>query len=171
MPEGLEQDIPPQDMADLIAHVRSVTVPPKQFPGNKPQVAPMRDDGSIRLFAMHAKIYGSTLELEPQYRNLGFWGSADDRAVWTLNIPKAATYSVNLDYACDDGSAGNQFVLTAAGGALHGVINGTGSWDNYSWKGVGQIDLPQGEVEVTLKAEGLLQGYLGDFRTIILVPR
>ena len=171
MPEGLEQDISPQDMADLVAHVRSVNVPPKRFPGNVPQVAPVRDDGSIRLFAIHARIYGSTLVLEPRYRNLGFWSSADDRAVWTLNVPKAGTYGVNFDYACDNTTADNPFVISAAGQTVRGVVSGTGGWENYRWKGVGEIELPAGEVELTLRADGPLNGYLGDFRTIILVPQ
>ena len=171
MPEGLEQDIPLQDMADLIAHLRSVRIPPKRFPGNEPQIAPVRDDGSIRLFAIHAQIYGPTLVLEPQYRNLGFWASESDRAVWKLDVPQAGTFSVNFDYACDDGASGNQFVLTANGESLRGVVPTTGTWDNYSWRGVGEIELPAGEVEVTLRADGPLSGYLGDFRTIILEPQ
>ena len=170
MPEGIEQDIPPRDMADIFAYVRSINVPPKRFPGNTPQVAPMRDDGSIRLFAIHARIYGSSLVFEPKYRNLGFWSSADDRATWTLNVPRAGSYRVSLDYACPPDCAGNRFELLAAGNVLSGEIPSTGSWDNYGWHGVGQLELPAGEVEVTLRAEGIVDGFLGDFRTIILSP-
>ncbi len=170
MPEGIEQDIPPQDMADIFAYVRSINVPPKRFAGNNPQIAPMRDNGSIRLFAMHARIYGSSLVFEPKYRNLGFWKSADDRATWTLNVQRAGKFNVSLDYACPADCAGNRFVLSAAGKTLGGEIPSTGSWDNYGGHGVGQIELPAGEVDVTLRAEGIVDGFLGDFRTIILRP-
>ena len=170
MPEGIEQDIPPRDMADIFTYIRSINIPPKRFAGNTPQVAPMRDDGSIRLFAMHARIYGSSLVFEPKYRNLGFWKSLDDRATWTLNVPRAGKFGVSLDYACAADCAGNRFVLSAAGKTVSGEIHSTGSWDNYSGQGVGQIELPMGEVEVTLRGEGFIDGFLGDFRTIILRP-
>ena len=170
MPEGIEQDIPAQDMADIFAYVRSIDVLPKHFAGNEPQVAPMRDDGSHRLFAMHARIYGPSLVFEPKYRNLGFWKSADDRAIWTLNVPQAGTFDVNLDYSCPAKLAGNRFEVSAAGNKVSGEIASTGSWDKYASRGIGQLELPAGEVEVTLRAEGIVDGFLGDFRTIILNP-
>ncbi|MEM7317235.1 MAG: c-type cytochrome, partial [Planctomycetota bacterium] len=171
MPVGLEQEIPEQDMADLLAFIRSVSVPRKQFPGNTPQIAPVRDDGSIRLFAIHASIYGPSVELEPRYKNLGMWSNRDDRAVWKLKVAKAGRYSVNLDYACSSQCSGNRLRLVFNGNTFSAKIPTTGSWDNYSWKRVGTIELPKGDVEVTLKSDGDINQYLGDFRTIILEPR
>ena len=88
MPEGMEKELSPQDLADVIAFSRSISAPPKQFPGNEPQVAPARDDGSIRCLAIHARIYGPTLVFEEKYRNLGYWGSIEDHAVWSLDVPQ-----------------------------------------------------------------------------------
>ena len=171
MPDGLHRDISPPQMADIVAYVRSVAPPPKSFPGNVPQIAPVRDDGSIRLFAMHAKIYGPSLIFEPQYRNLGFWSSDADHAIWTLNVPRAGKYSVSLDYACDHSTAGNRFRISAAGKTVTGTVLGTGAWDDYSGRKVGILDLPAGNVEVVFRSDGPVNQFLIDLRTVILYPR
>jgi putative membrane-bound dehydrogenase-like protein len=170
MPEGIEKELPPQDLADVIAFVRSISSPPKQFPGNKPQVAPVRDDGSIRCLAMHARIYGPTLVFEDRYRNLGFWGGIEDHAVWSLDVPHAGRYRVSLDYACDNGTAGNRFLLSVAGQTTTGVVVGSGTWDDYRSLSVGAVDLPKGATELTFRSDGKIRSYLIDLRGIRLVP-
>src|SRR5690606_9366430 len=58
MPEGLEADIPPAEMVDLIAHVAAGGAPPKEFDGNQPRSIEQADDGTIRLTADAAEIRG-----------------------------------------------------------------------------------------------------------------
>ena len=171
MPEGMEKELPPQDMADVIAFSRSISAPPKQFPGNQPQVAPARDDGSIRCLAIHARIYGPTLVFEEKYRNLGAWGSIEDHAVWSLDIPKAGSYRVTIDYACDDSTAGNRWRLSVAQETLGGIVEGTGNWDNYRSMSAGEIDLPAGPSELVFRSDGNIRSHLLDLRGIRLVPR
>ena len=67
--------------------------PPKQFPGNKPEVVRAGDDGALRLLATTARIYGPKIVFEEQYRNLGYWSSPDDYAAWSLEVPTAARIS------------------------------------------------------------------------------
>lgn len=170
MPEGLEQVLSPQDIEDVIHYVQSVRADRKIFPGNDPQIAPVRDDGSVRLFAMHAEIYGPSLVLEPKYRNLGFWRTDQDRAVWSVHAKQAGRYEVNLDYACAPEHAGNQFRLRVNGQELSGVIPGTGSWDVYRSKNVGAIWLPAEPVQISFTSAGSVNGFLCDLRTIVLWP-
>ena len=170
MPEGVEKDLAVQDVADVIAFVRAVSLPPKSFPGNTPQVAPVRDDGSIRCLAMHARIYGPSLVFEEQYRNLGFWGSAKDQATWSLDVPKAGRYRVTLDYACADGTQGNRFVLAAAGETLRGIVPGTGTWDDYRSLNIGHVELPAGSTELSFRSDGQPKSFLMDLRMIRLLP-
>lgn len=170
MPEGLERQIDVQQMADLISYLQKTRAPHKVFPGNEPKTAPLRDDGSARLLATDCRIYGPTLKFEPQYRNLGFWGSEQDTAVWTVNLPKAGKYRVSLDYACDNGTAGNRYRLEAAGQVLTGEIDGSGTWDNYRSATIGTLELPVGEFEVTLRSDGPMRSYLMDLRGIVLRP-
>lgn len=171
MPDGVEKDVKPQDVADLIAWIRSIAPqPPKRFPGNEPRVASIRDDGSIRLLAMEARIYGPQLVFEEKYRNLGMWQSDEDRAVWAIQVPRAGKYRVRMDYACDDAVAGNRFRVVISGQTLGGTVRGTGSRDLYRGQGIGTVDLPAGPTELLFRSDGRIDGLLIDLREIVLEP-
>jgi putative heme-binding domain-containing protein len=60
MPDGLEKDLSPQDIADIIAFVRSNQNAPKrkQFPGNDPKTLSPDMHGIFRLLAASAAVYG-----------------------------------------------------------------------------------------------------------------
>jgi putative heme-binding domain-containing protein len=172
MPEGLEKDLKPQDLADLIAFVRSASpaLRPKVFEGNRPEVVRAEADGSLRLRASACEIYGSTLVLEKQYGNLGYWSSQDDHAAWALEVPKAGKYAVWFEWACDDGTAGNGYVLRAGDTVLTGKVAGTGSWDAYKQMRVGEVALAAGRQQVVLRSAGKVKGALIDLKGIRLVP-
>src|SRR5262249_31615087 len=143
MPEGLEKDLKPQDFADLIAYLRGAIPSPKRkvFEGNQPEVVRPAADGSLRLLASNCEIYGRGLVLEKQHGNLGFWSNLDDHAVWSVEVPKAGTYSVWLDGACDNNSAGNTLVLQTGLSRLTYKVAGTGNWDAYRQAKIGEIPL------------------------------
>jgi putative membrane-bound dehydrogenase-like protein len=173
MPEGLEKDLKHQDLADLLAYVRSgrPSAIPKAFAGNKPEVIAAADDGSLTLPATAAEIYGTTLIFEPQYKNLGYWSSADDYAAWTFRVPKAGRYLAVLEYACDNGNAGNMFAIDTDGGTLTGKVTGTGNWDTYRKLNAGVVNLPAGEQRLTMRPEaGIRGGALIDLKAIRLTP-
>jgi putative heme-binding domain-containing protein len=172
MPDGLEKDLSAQELADVMAHVRGAggVAKPKVFEGNKPELVKVADDGSLKLTAANAAIYGPSLVLEKQYGNLGWWSSADDRASWTVAVPKAGRYEVWLDFACDNGAAGNPFVIESGRARLTGKVAGTGSWDKYKQAQVGTLALEAGEHSVTMRSEGKVNGALIDLRGIRLVP-
>jgi putative membrane-bound dehydrogenase-like protein len=173
MPDGLEKDIKHQDMADLIAFIRATGPVPKRkvLEGNKPDVVKARNDGSFMLSAAEAEIYGTTLVLEKQYGNLGFWKSDDDHAIWTVEIVKAGKYAVSLDWACDDKSAGKLFVIQGGAAPLTGKVASTGSWDNYKGSRVGEMVLAVGKQRLTFRSAGPLSvSPLIDLRSIRLVP-
>ncbi|MEZ6116172.1 MAG: c-type cytochrome [Pirellulaceae bacterium] len=170
MPEGFEQQLQPDELANVIHFVQQQKGARKEFVGNQPQVAPVRDDGSIRLFAIHAEIYGPNLVFETQYRNLGYWANEADRAVWQLDVPKAGKYRVYFDAACPDDTAGNHVALTIGGNTLVGQMKSTGGWDSYDWVSMGTIELPGGKCQGTIQSAGPIHGFLMDLRTVILEP-
>ena len=170
MPEGFEQVLSAQDVTDIAGYVQSISVPRKRFDGNEPQVAPVRNDGSIRLFAMHAEIYGPSVQFEDKYRNLGFWSDVHDRAVWTIDAAKAGRYEMYLDYACSPQASANQFQIRVNGQTLSDVVTFTSSWDAYQNKRIGTIELPDEPVKLTVQSSGPISGYLFDLRTIFLYP-
>jgi putative membrane-bound dehydrogenase-like protein len=173
MPEGLEKDLSQQDLADLFAFLRASTPAQdrKVFEGNRPEVVHPEEDGSLRLLAGNCAIYGKTLALEKQYGNLGLWSSPDDRAVWTVRVPKAGKYAVWLDWACADNSAGNTFVLEAGAERLTGKVPGTGTWDTYRYERVGHLTLAAGEQQITFRAAGPIRGALIDLKAVKLIPQ
>src|SRR5439155_13171861 len=68
MPEGLEKDLTPQDLADVMTHVRGAgpAAKPKTFEGNKPELVKPAADGALKLTGANAAIYGPSLVLEKQ---------------------------------------------------------------------------------------------------------
>ncbi|MCH8043021.1 MAG: neutral/alkaline non-lysosomal ceramidase N-terminal domain-containing protein [Planctomycetes bacterium] len=170
MPEGLEKDLTPKDMADVIAYVAAVGPPPKKFPGNQPKLVRPAANGSLTLRAADARIYGPKIVFEPQYKNLGWWQSDQDRAVWSIELAKAGKYEVTLDYACHNSNAGNRFVLSVGEAKLTGKVAGTGTWDNYQQVKIGQIELPAGASPLTVRSVGEIRSAMIDLRTIVLKP-
>jgi putative membrane-bound dehydrogenase-like protein len=172
MPEGLEKDLKPQDLADVIVHVRAAGPQPQRrvFEGNQPELVKPDKDGSLLLRASNCEIYGSNVLLEKQYGNLGFWRSENDHAVWTAEVPRTGKYAVWLDYACDDGSAGNSYVLQAGLERLTGKVAGTGNWDTYKQVKVGEIQLQAGQQRLVFRSVGRIRTALIDLRSIRLAP-
>ena len=101
---------------------------------------------------------------------LGFWGSAQDRAEWTVELTKAGTYEAWIDLACPQNTAGNPFVFTAGSSQLRGKVPATASWDDYQKKMIGRISLPAGSTGISFRSDGAPQGFLLDLRGIQLVP-
>jgi putative membrane-bound dehydrogenase-like protein len=173
MPEGIEKNVTPQDFADLLAFLGASVGPvgkPKSFEGNKPEVVKPGADGSLKLLATQCEIYGNTMVFEAAYKNLGYWSSESDQAVWSFEAPKAGKYAVELDYACENGVAGNAYILEAGTSRLTGKIEGTGSWDTYRPAKLGTVDLKAGAQKIAFRSQGKIQGALLDLRSVRLIP-
>jgi putative membrane-bound dehydrogenase-like protein len=169
MPDGFENVLNPQALADLIAFIGTGSSP-KVFSGNRPETITMNSDGSLSLRAANCKIFGDTLVFERQYQNLGFWKSDNDRAIWLVEVPKAGTYDVWFDWALPEDRPKNSFRLESDGASLARVIPETGSWDTYHQAKLGTISLEAGRRNVELRAEPPVKGWLLDLREIRLVP-
>ncbi len=170
MPEGLEQDLTPQSLADLIAFVQSAGVAWKPFAGNAPAVVNASDDGSLTLPASAAEIYGPNLIFEPHYGNLGWWATTADYARWTVNVPRGGDWIVEVDFACDDSTAGGVMRFSTGTRMLTARVPGTGSWDNYQTWRAGTLDLGGGRQQITVTAVEQSRSALIDIRAIRLLP-
>ncbi len=168
MPEGVEKDLSPQDLADVIAYVRGAGPPRKEFPDSRPAIVKADGGGSLHLLATNCEIFGGTLILEDKYKNLGFWQSENDRAVWTLDVPAAGKYSVRLHYACADNSANNTLVLIAGPNTLATKITGTDSWDEYRQVALGELQLKPGRQQIIAHAAPGVTGAMLDLKEIEL---
>ena len=171
MPEGVEKDLTPQNVADLLAFLSSNKPPRKTFAGNEPHVVkPEALRGEFWLLASDCEIYGDTLAYEPVYRNLGMWGSANDHAVWSFQVERAGKYIVRIDYACDDEVAGNAYQLAVGETVFSGKVPGTGNWDRYRQLTLGRATLKPGRYQAVLRPAGKIEGYLMDLKSVRVTP-
>jgi putative heme-binding domain-containing protein len=173
MPEGLERDLSQQDLADVIAYVAGAAEAPKVVAGNRPATVQQADDGTIRLTAETAAIYGATLVYESEFGNLGHWESANDRASWTFKVDRPATFTVTIEWACADESAGNPYEIRVGTRVLPGTVGGTGAgtWSQYHSIFVNELVLPAGTHKLEFRPSRAPQGALLDLRAVVLSPR
>jgi hypothetical protein len=157
-------------VAFVVAHAKAEDPQPKKFAGNKPESTKAADDGSFTLPATRCEVYGKTLEYMPEDRALGWWNSADDRAVWKLTAAKPGVYEVWFEWSCANESADNTFVLAAGEKQLKGKIPTTGAWATHKKAKFGTIELTGGDAKLELRSEGKIKEALGDFRELRLVP-
>jgi putative membrane-bound dehydrogenase-like protein len=171
MPEGLEKDVPPAAMADLIAYLGSVGTPPKRLPGNAPTVTKAAD-GGFTLRAADAEIRGDRITFETEFGNVGYWHGVKDHVTWRVTLTAAGEFDVHLDYACPPDSAGNPFALDGGEPTLRGKVSSTGAWSAYQTVKVGALKLPAGDSWLTLRPDAdALRGALLDLRAVHLVPK
>jgi hypothetical protein len=87
-----------------------------------------------------------------------------------MNVPKAGSYSVYLDWAVDPSSANHPFELHIASEKVTGRVESTGSWDNYRQAKIGTVQLKQGHQRVLFQSAGKPSNFLVDLREVCLVP-
>jgi putative membrane-bound dehydrogenase-like protein len=171
MPEGFEQFLKPQDLADLISFIQGSAAKPKAFPGNHPETVRPDPNGILHLSAANAEIYGNTLIYESGHQNLGYWKTESDHAVWTFENPVARTYEVWLDWACPTDRQNNQFAFQVGAQHCAGAVEGTGTWDDYQQKKIGEITIPPGAQRSVFRPTKPVRGFLLDLHELRLVPR
>jgi putative membrane-bound dehydrogenase-like protein len=170
MPEGFESAFTPQQMADLVAFLKS-GASAKKFAGNSPKTIESGKDGSLMLRAASAEIFGEHAVFETEYGNVGFWTGNDDQAVWTIHLTKPMEYDVYLDYACAAESAGNSYAIEVAGRALTGTVAATGAdWSRYKRLMIGKLKLEPGQHRLIVRADAPVRGALMDLRAVALAP-
>ena len=171
MPEGLEKDVTSRDLADLLAFLEGSGSPPKTFAGNRPRVIKPGPDGTIVLTAADAEIRGDRLVFEAKHGNLGFWMAANDRATWRFEVEEPGKYAVWLDWACPNDAAGNPLEINLGGQQIHHVVGGTGTWDDYAIRRIGELELAAGPCRLEVRPSAPPRNALLDLRRIELRPR
>jgi putative heme-binding domain-containing protein len=173
MPEGLEKDINPQDLADIMAYVGSTGPSRKVFAGNVPSLVTASPDGTYSLEASNGEIYGNTLVLEKRRDEpvLAEWHSPNDSAAWTVDIQKPGLYTVSVMYSCHNDSAGNSFQFESSDKRITARVEGTGKvWTTFFPVEIGKLPLKQGKQRFTLRAADPLKGTLAKVESVLLIP-
>lgn len=153
MPAGFEKDLTPQDLADLIAYLRSSGPERKTFAGNEPRtVEPEGLRGEFWLLAPEAEIYGPTLTFQTERHEFADWKSDADAATWTIDVKRAADYRLSIEYGRASGTDGAVATVEIDGEPRTLELAGTGGDQRFVERSVADVPLRPGQHRVTLRA-------------------
>ncbi len=108
-------------------------------------------DGSVLLSAADADTAGSAqLESIGGVQNIGYWTDSATTVSWDADLP-AGEYNVELCYAGNPSSEGNEFRVVAGDNSVSGSIHATGAWSKFATISVGKLNVPAGMKTVTVK--------------------
>ncbi len=170
MPEGLEGALSPQQTADLIAYLGSLSPVETPVPVVSARVRP-REGGAFELRASKCRVSGTHLVFDKTVDALTGWDSEDGRAEWTAVLDRPGDYTVEWEYAAPVESAGVPWQLLVNGKkVLSGAIESTGGRDTFRTTGIGPVSLAGGDNKVVLKSGDGAKGPFLDLRMIRFVP-
>ena len=158
MPEGLENDLKPADLADLIAYVaraasgprpRRATVPDSSTPGRRRLDPPRR--------RRPPRSTGRALTFETEYGNLGYWHERRTTAPpGRSRSTGPTTFTVSMEWACADESAGQRVPDPGRrdDDPRPRRRDRAGTWANYRSIFVGEATLPAGDPRLEFRPDG-----------------
>jgi putative heme-binding domain-containing protein len=172
MPDGFENQLKPQDVADVISFLQHPKASPKDVEFNEPELVRPRADGTLQLLAVNCEIFGDEIHVWDRFGCLGWWTSEDDQAVWTFELPRPGRYAVSLEWSSDDESAGNEYAVEVGDKTLTGIVQSSGGWETYREEKIGEVYLDAGVSTLTVRSlRGIRPGsYLFDLRGVELHP-
>ncbi len=145
--------------------------PRKVVPHNQPVLVRPEADGSLRLTAGRAEIYGTgRIAVYDGQMCIGWWTDPGDHVAWEIEVPAAGVYDAYLHWAIPPEMAGNWFTLSAGHTRIVHRVPATGSFDQYRLAKFGQLRLAAGRNRVEMRPVGPLQGELADLKEVRLRP-
>lgn len=136
-------------------------------------------DGNLVLGPHDATITGPSLRVEQvgavenvKY-NLGYWLDARATASFPIgiNADQKGEYSVEIEIACADASAGSQMKLQTPAGDLAFTVPGTGDWQQFRAIKLGHVKLTAGAHSLVLAAVSKPGEAVANVRSITLRAR
>ncbi len=141
-----------------------------------PLVEPPRiraeQDGSMRLAAVDAEVHGGHARYESGggKDNIGYWTTVDDWVEWALEVGKSGVYTVEISYACEQGTGGATFALTAPGARLTGTVRETGSWTTFIKEPLGSMQLVAGRQRIAVRPRSMPRSAVMNLKAVRLAP-
>jgi len=171
MPEGLEKDLSPRDVADVMAYIRAGGPTPKELVGNQPQLV-TADQLRRELFCMphNAEVYGDTLHVDPTDAVVTDWRSENDHLVWSIEAPHEAVYLVILEWSTEASNGTNTLVAEVAEQRVVYDVEPTGGKHQYRRDVIGTVRLTPGEHRFGIRSSGPIDGSLMYLKSLTLRP-
>ncbi len=165
MPEGLEEGLSDEDVADLLAFIQRPPPAPKVLSGNRPRVLISDRVGPIALEAETAELYGPTLRFSARKKSINRWRSDKDHALWRIRSTAAAKYDVLIDAV----GAGDFTISSNTEQALQLSVSAADAETTKS-RPAGTLKLSAGVTVITLHADAPSTKNELHVRRISLVP-
>jgi hypothetical protein len=171
MPVGFEKDLTPQQMADLIAYLRESRPQRKSFAGNEPKaVEPEGLRGEFWLLAPDAEIYGPTLAFRTERNDLVAWKSDADSVAWTIDVQRAATYRLSIEYGRVATTGGAVATVEIDGQPRTIELSGTGGEEIFVERTIADVRLEPGRRRVTVRATSTVEEEIWRLEAVRLRP-
>jgi putative heme-binding domain-containing protein len=137
----------------------------------KPKLIRPRPDGSLALRAPDCEARGSGIRLHADFL-VWFYKGPEDRAVWSVEVPKPGAYEVWVEWAQIDEYADNPIAVEVENSSnrLMGKLPSTGGWGKFRKEKLGVISLDAGRQRIVLRPNGPTAKEVSDLRGLELVP-
>ena len=131
--------------------------------------------GAYNLDAGLAEVHGKTIQYDWQGVRredfIGSWTDAGDFVTWTLNLPAAKKFQVEISYACPQGNEGSAFTAGVEGGAsLSGVAQATKGERDFRTDSLGELTVPAGLHRLEVRVTKLAHAQAMNLHRLRLVP-
>ena len=162
-----------EKVEDLIVDAVHDIIPPafksERDSTNRQELIKEGNDNTYHLTAADAQAVGPKIKHMPEWKAFG-WFTTEDRAEWNVEVEKAGTYHVYLEWAVSDSDAGKSFAFEAGNKKIKGKIGKSGSWFTYRTEKIGTLHLKAGLREMVFKSNSKSPaGAMLDLREVKLV--
>ncbi|WP_165227023.1 alpha-L-fucosidase [Aquisphaera insulae] len=132
---------------------------------------PQAADGSLTLKAADADLVGG-VQVQNEPPDVGYWTAAEGTVSWPVDISRAGTFTVSLDYALPPGGSPSDYIVTVGDQCIAGTLAPTKGWGDFTRVQAGTLTLPQaGHAVVAVKPAKAVPSGLMNLRSVTLTPR
>jgi len=117
--------------------------------------------------AQNVTIFGPDAALENHGANIGYWTDTETSFEWKSNLP-LGVYSVSLNYSLDPAQAGSEIEVAVGGKKLKFTPSATGGWGTYKTVEVGEVEVKQLDVPITVSALSQKGNFILNLREVVL---
>ena len=129
-------------------------------------------DGSITLEAKDADIAGGAhLENIGGQSSIGYWTRREGTAGWDVQVDKPGEFNVEIEFACEEPSAGSRIAIVCGPSVLEWQVPSTGGWQQFQTVNLGRLQIAGGQM-VNIRVEAREKPGLAvmNLRRITLTP-